>query len=325
MAMLNYQRVLSLGFILLRLPQKWKLSIAFIRLDAEAITIDEIRRHLESKPVQQFFRQAWHLLVGRAPKKDWNTLNHPRNWVYFRTGLGAFFWIWMIDFFCTARFREQSHFKSIIIWSWPRTIDVDSSEAEVLFEILDLSGDGSIDKEDRPGGPQTGLWARNDSDKKPRSVSLKLFGTWLKNQHLWWHFGQRIILRPWLIWNICLEFSVYRIIEMDMAQTPLPVQLGGIQVVWLAILYPQHHLAMQPSFPHHFPIIFPAHLPNFSQPLGPGPFMALRSRRSSSAAVYGCRVQPGPWISCWWPRTRAEVRRYDVFSCSIDDIHLMIF
>ena len=59
MAMLNYQRVLSLGFILLRLPQKWKLSIAFIRLDAEAITIDEIRRHLESKPVQQFFRQAW--------------------------------------------------------------------------------------------------------------------------------------------------------------------------------------------------------------------------------------------------------------------------
>ena len=28
-----------------------------------------------------------------------------------------------------------------------RTIDVDSSEAEVLFEILDLSGDGSIDKE----------------------------------------------------------------------------------------------------------------------------------------------------------------------------------
>ena len=165
----------------------------------------------------------------------------------------------MIDFFCTARFREQSHFKSIIIWSWPRTIDVDSSEAEVLFEILDLSGDGSIDKEDRQGGPQTGLWARNDSDKKLRSVSLKLFGTWLKNQHLWWHFGQRIILRPWLIWNICLEFSVYRIIEMDMAQTPLPVQLGGIQVVWIAILYPQHHLAMQPSFPHHFPIIFPCH------------------------------------------------------------------
>jgi hypothetical protein len=91
----------------------------------------------------------------------------------------------MIDFFCTARFREQSHFKSIIIWSWPRTIDVDSSEAEVLFEILDLSGDGSIDKEDRQGGPQTGLWARNDSDKKLPSVSLKLFGTWLKNQHLW--------------------------------------------------------------------------------------------------------------------------------------------
>jgi len=29
-----------------------------------------------------------------------------------------------------------------------RTIDVDSSEAEVLFEILDLSGDGSIDRED---------------------------------------------------------------------------------------------------------------------------------------------------------------------------------
>eukprot|EP00439_Symbiodinium_sp_Y106_P005541 s5634_g1.t1 len=49
--------------------------------DSGAITIDEIRRHLESKPVQQ-------------------------------------------------------------------TIDVDSSEAEVLFEILDLSGDGSIDKED---------------------------------------------------------------------------------------------------------------------------------------------------------------------------------
>ncbi|CAJ1402637.1 unnamed protein product [Effrenium voratum] len=53
--------------------------------DSGAITIDEIRRHLESKPVQQFFR----------------------------------------------------------------TIDVDSSEAEVLFEILDLSGDGSIDKEER--------------------------------------------------------------------------------------------------------------------------------------------------------------------------------
>ncbi|CAK9070847.1 unnamed protein product [Durusdinium trenchii] len=52
--------------------------------DNGAITIDEIRRHLESKPVQHFFR----------------------------------------------------------------TIDVDSSEAEVLFEILDLSGDGSIDKED---------------------------------------------------------------------------------------------------------------------------------------------------------------------------------
>lgn len=52
--------------------------------DSGAITIDEIRRHLESKPVQQFFR----------------------------------------------------------------TIDVDSSEAEVLFEILDLSGDGSIDKEE---------------------------------------------------------------------------------------------------------------------------------------------------------------------------------
>ncbi|CAK9072671.1 Muscle calcium channel subunit alpha-1 (MDL-alpha-1) [Durusdinium trenchii] len=52
--------------------------------DNEAITIDEIRRHLESKPVQHFFR----------------------------------------------------------------TIDVDSSEAEVLFEILDLSGDGSIDKEE---------------------------------------------------------------------------------------------------------------------------------------------------------------------------------
>eukprot|EP00435_Cladocopium_sp_Y103_P073863 s24_g45.t1 len=52
--------------------------------DNGAITIDEIRRHLESKPVQQFFR----------------------------------------------------------------TIDVDSSEAEVLFEILDLSGDGSIDKEE---------------------------------------------------------------------------------------------------------------------------------------------------------------------------------
>lgn len=29
-----------------------------------------------------------------------------------------------------------------------RTIDVDSSEAEVLFEILDLSGDGTIDKEE---------------------------------------------------------------------------------------------------------------------------------------------------------------------------------
>ncbi|CAK9071275.1 unnamed protein product [Durusdinium trenchii] len=52
--------------------------------DNGAITIDEIRRHLESKPVQHFFR----------------------------------------------------------------TIDVDSSEAEVLFEILDLSGDGSIDKEE---------------------------------------------------------------------------------------------------------------------------------------------------------------------------------
>eukprot|EP00434_Breviolum_minutum_P029334 symbB.v1.2.025947.t1/scaffold2554.1/size89898/9 len=52
--------------------------------DNGAITIDEIRRHLESKPVQQFFR----------------------------------------------------------------TIDVDSSEAEVLFEILDLSGDGSIDREE---------------------------------------------------------------------------------------------------------------------------------------------------------------------------------
>ena len=50
-----------------------------------------------------------------------------------------------------------------------------------------------------------------------------------------------------LSWIFCIY--IYRIIEMDMAQTPLPVQLGGIQVVWLAILYPQHHLGIIfPSF-----------------------------------------------------------------------------
>jgi hypothetical protein len=50
--------VLSLGFILLRLP-KVRSFHRLPKKDAEAITIDEIRRHLESKPVQQFFRQAW--------------------------------------------------------------------------------------------------------------------------------------------------------------------------------------------------------------------------------------------------------------------------
>lgn len=56
-----------------------------------------------------------------------------------------------------------------------RTIDVDSSEAEVLFEILDLSGDGSIDKEDREGAHPA---AMKSSTQPPG------FLHWLKRSYL---------------------------------------------------------------------------------------------------------------------------------------------
>ena len=111
-----------------------------------------------------------------------------------------------------------------------RTIDVDSSEAEVLFEILDLSGDGSIDKEDREG--QGAPWAKErpkESAQHESEVVWKLAKESTPMVTLW--------LDNYFQTMAHLSFmSVPQIIEMDMAQTPLPVQLGGIQVVWIAIL-----------------------------------------------------------------------------------------
>ena len=61
---------------------------------------------------------------------------------------------------------------------------------------------------------------------------------------------------------------------------------------------------MKPSFLHDFHIFsWVNQIKSATEPALPW--------RSSSAAVYGCRVPPGPWISCWWPRTRGEVQQLD--------------
>ena len=49
---------------------------------------------------------------------------------------------------CKFYVTEEDSWRHPLCLKNARTIDVDSSEAEVLFEILDLSGDGSIDRED---------------------------------------------------------------------------------------------------------------------------------------------------------------------------------
>ena len=70
---------------------------------------------------------------------------------------------------------------------------------------------------------------------------------------------------------------------MDMAQTPLPIQLGGIQVVCHSLPSASfsHATIISPSFPHHFP----SSLAKFFSATGP---WALHGPSFPEEFISGC-------------------------------------